>query len=268
MDKEVQLKENIFETNDISIKDLSPEQAICELERRIEYLRLDIEKWMRSIDKRIEDEMTPIIKIDTKNATTDYSMLSPLFKGDNKEFSVPEFKKGNEVQTITEEMGIQNEWYEAAKDVTIETLPEFLRHLIEDYSHDYGTICHAISAASIAAAYAVDHSPQGGITGYQAGCVALGFVSRWMLPGNKTGFRILDYDDFLYPQCEENFKVISTDTWKAIQDEAKRKLEDDDINGERTADPKVRKHWESIVNNIVPFGYTTDGGFNTSDNNK
>ena len=32
-------------------------------------------------------------------------------------------------QQITEEMKIQNEWYKEAKKQTVETLPEFARHL-------------------------------------------------------------------------------------------------------------------------------------------
>ena len=47
-------------------------------------------------------------------------------------------------QQITEEQNVHKEWYEQSKTQTLETLPEFLRHLTEDFSHDYGTICHAI----------------------------------------------------------------------------------------------------------------------------
>src|SRR5690349_20327046 len=70
---------------------------------------------------------------------------------------------------ITEESGEHKQWYvdAHAPEMTLETLPEFLRHLTEDYHHDYGTICHALAAGAIATAYAMDRSPQGGITGFQ-----------------------------------------------------------------------------------------------------
>lgn len=67
-----------------------------------------------------------------------------------------------EKKSITEQDKIHEEWYKEASEMTLENLPEFLRKLTEDYSHDYGTICHAISAAAAAAAWAVEKSPCGG----------------------------------------------------------------------------------------------------------
>lgn len=68
-------------------------------------------------------------------------------------------------ESITEDDGIHNGWYEEAKQHTTKTLPVFIQHLTEDYRHDYGTICHAVAAAALAAAHAVDHAPCGGVTG-------------------------------------------------------------------------------------------------------
>lgn len=72
---------------------------------------------------------------------------------------------------ITEELGLHKEWYEEAKKQTLNTLPAFVSNLVENYSHDYGTICHAITAAALGAANAVEESPEGGITGFQANCI-------------------------------------------------------------------------------------------------
>ena len=91
------------------------------------------------------------------------------------------------MKTITEEMKIHEEWYKQAKEQTLETLPAFLNHLINDYGHDYGTICHAIAAGAIGAAYALERSPQGGITGFQAGCIMWCFIRHWNYDHNKTG---------------------------------------------------------------------------------
>ena len=120
---------------------------------------------------------------------------------------------------------IKEEWLKGAHSATIDTLPAFLRDLTENYSHDYGTICHVIAIAAIAAAWAVDHSPQGGITGFQAGCIMWEFIRNWNYSSNKTGLRLIDYDNFLYPQYEDRYqKTISKDTWEAIQKEAKANL--------------------------------------------
>ena len=61
---------------------------------------------------------------------------------------------------ITEEMHLEKEWFEQAREQKLETLPEFMNHILNDYRHDYGTICHAISACALAAAWAADNSDQ------------------------------------------------------------------------------------------------------------
>jgi hypothetical protein len=122
---------------------------------------------------------------------------------------------------------IKKEWQEKAKAATIETLPALLSELTEKYQHDYGTICHAVAIAAIAAAWAVDHSPTGGITGFQEGAIMWEFIREWNCSSNKTGLRLVDYDNFLYPQYADKFqKVLGKDTWQAIQKEAQRKIEE------------------------------------------
>jgi hypothetical protein len=95
---------------------------------------------------------------------------------------------------ITEDMHIHEQWYEEAKKQTLTTLPEFCRSLSEDYHHDYGTICHAITAAGIATMWAMNHTEQGGITGFQASCIMWEFIKNWM---GKEGhsLRLLDYSE-------------------------------------------------------------------------
>ena len=124
-------------------------------------------------------------------------------------------------QQITEEMKIHEVWYKEAKDMTLEGLPEFINHLMNDYGHDYGTICHAMTAGGIATMNAINKSDQGGITGFQAGAIMWEFIRNWMYRDNKTGLKLMDYDKFLYPQYEYTFdKTINVCTWAAIQKEA------------------------------------------------
>lgn len=153
---------------------------------------------------------------------------------------------------IKEEDKMQDFWYKDAEKMTLDNLPEFLRHLTEDYEHDYGTICHAMTAGSIATMWAINSSPQGGITGFQAGAIMWQFIKHWNRSSNRSGMRLVDYDDMLYPQYEDKFeKTISHHTWETLQKEALELY-----NTKDSASPNVRAHWKSIVEGHVPFGYT------------
>ena len=155
---------------------------------------------------------------------------------------------------ITEEMRLEKEWFAEAKKQTLETLPAFINHVMNDYIHDYGTVCHAISACAIAAAWAANdcEGAWGGITGFQASFVMWDFVRQWSYPRNKTTLKILDFDNMLYPQHEYHFqKTISVETWQGIQRRANELLSEKEY-----AHPDVVAHWNSIVDGHIPFGYT------------
>lgn len=158
------------------------------------------------------------------------------------------------MENIREEQHLEKVWFEEAKKQTIETLPNFISHIMNDYEHDYGTICHAVSACALAAAWAVNKHKQGGITGFQARFVMWDFIKEWMYIDNRTSLRILDFDDMLYPQREERFdKVISKEIFESVQKAAQEML--DRIKNGGTAHPNVICHWKSIVEGNVPFGY-------------
>lgn len=152
---------------------------------------------------------------------------------------------------------IIQEWYKQAKQQTVETLPKFIKHLTEDYIHDYGTICHAVTAAGLAGMWAVDHSPEGGITGFQAGAIQWLFIREWTYKSNKCGLKLMDYDKMLFPQHESKFeKTIPPSIWEKIQKQARELLEENKKKStEIKAASTVSKHWESIVNGEIPFGY-------------
>ena len=125
---------------------------------------------------------------------------------------------------ITEEVHPETDWFEQAKTQTLETLPEFVNHVLNDYEHDYGTICHAVSACALAAAWAACEIA--GLTSFQAGFVMWDFIHEWIYSSNKCGMKIIDYDDMLYPQYEHKFeKTIKPDVWFMLQKEAKNRLE-------------------------------------------
>lgn len=146
--------------------------------------------------------------------------------------------------------GIRKEWEEKARSIkTFDEFAEFYDHLLEDYYHDYGTVCHAIGQLAVAAASLGAHIE--GITGFQAGFVMWKFILNWMFPYNRTGLRLINYDDMLFPQYAYEFdKVISAETLNALKNEAANKLRE-----HPDANQDVIAHWKSIVNGEVPFGY-------------
>ena len=162
------------------------------------------------------------------------------------------------MEKINEEQHLEKIWFKEAQEQTIETLPAFINHIMNEYEHDYGTICHAIAACALAAAWATNRHKQGGITGFQAGFVMWDFIKEWKYIENKTGLKIVDYDNMLYPQYENKFdKVISKKTFEGIQKEAINRLVEyyNTPENERYIHPDVAKHWRSIAAGNAPFGY-------------
>lgn len=154
-------------------------------------------------------------------------------------------------QAITEEQGIHKAWYEEAKRQTLKTLPAFMKKLSEDYNHDYGTVCHALAAAAVGAAWAMNASPgaQGGITGFQAGAVFWEFYRAWQ--GEEGPCRIIKYRDLLYPQMDDKFdKVLSKYSWDDLQAEARKLLAEREV-----VHPDVKVRWESIAAGKLPAGF-------------
>jgi hypothetical protein len=95
------------------------------------------------------------------------------------------------------------------------------------------------------------HKEQGGITGFQSGFVMWGFIQNWEHLENQP-LKLVKYADMLYPQHEDKFKkTISRDTWKWLQDEAKKRLEEDS----KHMHPSVKLHMISIAEGKVPFGF-------------
>lgn len=159
------------------------------------------------------------------------------------------------LEQINEEMHLEEEWFEQAQKQTVETLPKFISHIMCDYKHDYGTVCHAVAACALAGMWAADNTEQGGITGFQAGFVMWDIVKQTCYTGNKCGLKITNYDDILYPQYEEKFdRKISKRIWESLQNEAESRLKE----RANAVHPDVKQHWQSIVDGHVPFGFKVE----------
>lgn len=138
---------------------------------------------------------------------------------------------------------------------TFEDLIAFLKDVEENYNTDYGVAPRAIAQASAAVAWYL--AKKFGITGFQAGFVMWDFIRDWDFPDNKSGLKIIDYDNMLYPQYDYKFeKTISPGTWGVIQGEAMKRLDElETDNAPYTPHPNVIAHWKSIAEGNVPFGY-------------
>lgn len=152
---------------------------------------------------------------------------------------------------ITEADHLEKEWMLDAENQTLETLPEFINHLMNDYEHDYGTIAKATAAAMIATFYVCDQSEQGGFTGFQASFIP-GFMINKFWGESKVGRKVIDFDDMLYPQYADRFeKTISPKIWKNLQKAAKKKMKEP----VEWFHPDVRLHIFKIAAGEIPFGY-------------
>ena len=113
---------------------------------------------------------------------------------------------------------LRKEWIATAKKAKIDQLPDVINSMLDGHEHDYGTICHVTAIAALAGANAVNNSEQGGISGYQAGAVMWEFIREFLYTSNKTGLKITDYDNFLFPQYGYRFdRTIAADNWKELQ---------------------------------------------------
>lgn len=132
---------------------------------------------------------------------------------------------------------------------SLDDLMNYIQNIKDNYNIGYGTAPRAIAQAALATSWYL--ADVFGITGFQAGCVMWDFIRDWSYPRNECGMKIVDYDDMLYPQYEDKFqKTIRKDVFEALQKEAEKNLENYE-----SAHPNVVKHWKSIADGNVPFGY-------------
>lgn len=113
---------------------------------------------------------------------------------------------------------IIDSWYKRAREVTPETFGDLINELLHDYNLDYSAKVHAAAACTIAmfnACYDIF-----GFSGFQSSASIMQVLYKLNYPGNKTGIRVIDYYEMLYPP-----------------------------------DPSVLHHWMNISFGDVPFEY-------------
>jgi hypothetical protein len=114
---------------------------------------------------------------------------------------------------------------------------------LSDREHDYGTCVYAMSIAAEAAFNLMAHKLQ--VTGFQASCADMDFIGRvrhW-----KNGFRLINYDDLLYPQYRHSFDELS---WESLVRENKDHLQKEArkmLAESPNAHPEVLAHWQRLA---------------------
>lgn len=149
------------------------------------------------------------------------------------------------------EFVVKKELQEKRKQIeNFESLIEFLKDVKENYNTGYGEAPRAIAQASLAVCDFL--SRDFGITGFQASFVMWDFIIDGWYWNNKCGLRMVNFDDMLYPQYDYKFaKTISAEQFEKIKEQAKENLDKT-----KYAHPDVVKHWKSILDGKVPFGFT------------
>lgn len=155
------------------------------------------------------------------------------------------------MKQIKEEDGTHKQFMERAKKIqNSEELKIFVDELTNNYGHDYGTICHAVAAAAIGAAHAVNRSNQGGITGFQAGAVMWEMIRGWGIFGEGP-LQIVEWNHLLYPQYDYQMpRTISKNALEQLIDMAQKKLAE---STQHTIEP-VLERWEMIAAGKLPAG--------------
>lgn len=128
---------------------------------------------------------------------------------------------------------------------TIGELDEYIDSLV-NRKHDYGTCVYALSLSALAAFNYVAHKL--GVTGFQASCADLDFLSKNR--GIKGGFILLKADDLLYPQYNLREKleefINSPDQRKWLKEQAEIKIKESNGN----AHPEVIRHWQNLASYV------------------
>jgi hypothetical protein len=154
----------------------------------------------------------------------------------------------SEKKFITEADGVQNEWYEQARGQTLETLPGFLAHLLDGYSHDQSTIVHAMVAGCMATISAMNAHPEGDIGSSQTSQLLGLFIRKWAKIEGPA--KIMSWAALLSPAYEEQVMTVPKDIAGWIKGLAQQALDTGKYQGDQH-----RAHLEKIVAGQMPWGF-------------
>lgn len=136
-----------------------------------------------------------------------------------------------------------------------EAITRALPELAERYCQTYEGTAEFIG--SYLAALGNQMCKEIGTTGFQKSYTMFNFLFGFNFHHNRTGLKLVNYDDMLYPQYAYLFApVLKKDVWGSMKKQAEKLLQEHE--GEYVH-PNVRMHWQQIADGNVPFGYSVEG---------
>lgn len=137
-----------------------------------------------------------------------------------------------------------------AKAAEVRTTDDFaalIREMEQD-EFDYGRIVYACAAAAIAGFNVMNRTKNGGITGFQAGCLMWEMVKKFGM-FSEGPLKIIDYGKLLYPQSDDDFAHdLSAESMAELQKRATDMLSKDS----GFAHPAVMERWREIAAGDFP----------------
>lgn len=223
-------------------------KAIPKVGQKVRHIASSVLYIVSAIDGKgkVNGEWVPMIAYRNSNGEPFYRDL-PMFLENFTE------DDGKPMEVTEANTDIVEGWHAKARDVvTMRDVVAFYDELANDYEHDYGTICHAMAALGIAAMRALNNSEQGGITGFQAGCVMWEFIKHFM--HMEGPMRLIEYKDILYPQFDDKFdKKLSKEMLEWLQEKAKKAMD-----GNVMMSIAVAQRHHDIIAGKLPEGWSLE----------
>jgi hypothetical protein len=157
-----------------------------------------------------------------------------------------------EKKFITEADMVHDEWYESARTQTLATLPVFLSHLLDDYSHDGKTIIHAITAGSMATISAMNSHPEGDMSPSQNSQLLGMFIRKWSRIEGPA--KIMSWAGLLNSDNKSQIMGVPQEIVKWLSTLALRAIEEKKFKNE-----SQKEHLQKISQGEMPWGYSALG---------
>jgi hypothetical protein len=151
-------------------------------------------------------------------------------------------------QLVKANDGLQEQWYEQARQQTLETMPEFIRYLLDEYSHDAQTIVHAMVAGCLATLSAMNAHPEGDLGPSQSSQLLGLFIRKWARLDGPA--KIMSWAALLDPEYEDQCMRVPEEVSLYLRSLARQVLDSKTYKNE-----SHRIHLERIEQGEMPWGF-------------
>lgn len=124
-----------------------------------------------------------------------------------------------------------------------EELIDFIMNLVKYENNDYGTAARSLTLAAEAAFNYIAHMFD--VSGFQAGYAQMGFMIR--MRNIKSRLKILNYDNLLYPQYLDDFRITPEQCIRENASWLKKRAKEELKKATEWTDEKVVEHWKYLA---------------------